>query len=72
MWLYLTKATKQATMKVVKRIYGYNIGGKCANCKKSRSGDNTIRALCEYLSGNSYIVEPFNLCKECYNELPKK
>lgn len=52
-------------MKLVERKSVLTIGGSCANCGDDYRAFGGFRMLMKYKEDDSYIIEPFNLCREC-------
>ncbi|MFW6377541.1 MAG: hypothetical protein ACOCZ5_02735 [bacterium] len=67
---------KDTYTRIVNKNYSYMQGGRCAECQKSISGYDTIRCSIEYEyepeESSATIIEPFNLCYDCVEELEKQ
>ena len=65
---------KMATyIEIVNIDWNYNCGGSCPNCYKSVHGDNVVRCGIKYIdSGGDILVEPFNLCRRCYESIKEE
>jgi hypothetical protein len=56
-------------IEIVDKDHSYNIGGSCANCNESTHGDNMVRTSIKYESQKEILIEPFNVCSECYEQI---
>lgn len=56
-------------MKLKQQIEDYDIGGRCANCKEYYDKNRIGMWLCEYEENNERVVEPFQLCYSCSNNM---
>ena len=59
-------------IEIVNKDHSYNIGGSCANCGESTHGDDMVRTSIKYESQKEILIEPFNLCRECYQQIEKE
>ena len=59
-------------IRYVKTLGRTKEGGSCSNCNDSYNADNGKRVLGGYEENGCEIVEPFNLCKDCHDEIQKQ
>lgn len=56
-------------IRYIKTLNRTKEGGSCSNCDKSYNASDGKRVLAGYDENGSEIVEPFNLCNECHDEI---
>lgn len=61
-------------MRLIETQYRLEVGGSCARCGIDYSGSiydgiDGFRTLCAY---DEAVVEPFNLCADCLDELDNR